>query len=104
MSNKIVLHEQTLRIQYHNGMKVDKIAALHNVSTDVVKSNLKNYGIKRLNKLMQKVNKSKLKKLYCDDNLSINQISKRYKVKWETTEKALIECGLLKSRAKEIGN
>ncbi|MGE4321025.1 MAG: hypothetical protein AB7E61_06235 [Acholeplasmataceae bacterium] len=97
MSNKIIVHEKTLKIQYQNGMSVRKIAELHNVSQDVVRTNLKDFGIKRINKLLQKITKKKLEQLYCDNNWSINKIANRYDVKWETVHQAIIKCDLIRN-------
>lgn len=104
MSNKIVIHEQTLRIQYQNGMSVKRIADLHGVTDKTVMRNLKEYNIKRINKLLTLISKKKLEQLYCDYNWTISKIARRYKVNRRTVDRALMLTNLKKSRAKGNGN
>lgn len=93
---KIPLHDETIRIQYANGLSIQEIADRHYVSYRTIYRKLKELNIKIQTAFFRKVTEKELTKLYIDKKHSVDSLSKKYKVSKKTMIKALNIYGIKK--------
>jgi predicted DNA-binding protein YlxM (UPF0122 family) len=89
MNKKIELHEQTIRVQYDNGLTPKEIAERHYVSVPAIYEKLRELKIKIEHPFLRQGNYTKLKKMYLDKKYSIREISRKCNVSQQLVSKAL---------------